>query len=102
MPKQVPPPAGLRASREQRRAEAEQRKAEAKVKRDHEKRVRELEMHILSLEGRQREITAELEKPETYERGGAAMELNREMLALTDELQRVTVEWEALAETATV
>ncbi len=30
------------------------------------------------------------------------MELNREMLALTDELQRVTAEWEALAEVATV
>jgi ATP-binding cassette subfamily F protein 3 len=90
--------AGLRETREQRRADAEQRKAEAKMKREQEKRVRELEMHILSLEGRQRELTVELEKPETYEAGGAAMELNRELLSLTTELERVTAEWEALAE----
>jgi ATP-binding cassette subfamily F protein 3 len=90
---------GLRESRQQRRAEAEQRKAEAKVKRDHEKRVRELEMHIMSLEGRQRELTAELEKPETYEAGGTAMELNRELLSVTAELERLTKEWEALAAT---
>jgi ATP-binding cassette subfamily F protein 3 len=91
------PAPSLREVRGQRRAEAEQRKAEAKAKRDHEKRVRELEMHILSLEGRQRELTAELEKPETYEKGGAAMDLNREMLSVTDELERCTREWEALA-----
>ncbi len=83
--------------REQRRAEAEQRKAEAKTQREHEKRVREVEMHILSLEGRQRELTAELEKPETYESGGAAMELNRELLSVTAEIERATHEWEALA-----
>lgn len=92
------PALGLREMREQRRAEAEQRKAEAKVKRDREKRVRELEMHILSLEGRQREVTAELEKPETYEAGGNAMELNRELLGLGKELERATAEWETLAE----
>ncbi|MGZ5019343.1 MAG: ABC-F family ATP-binding cassette domain-containing protein, partial [Chthoniobacterales bacterium] len=86
-PNIAPPVAeGLRETRERRRAEAEQRKAEAKVKRDHEKRLREIEMHILSLEGRQKELTAELENPETYERGGAAMELNRELLGLNDEL----------------
>lgn len=89
--------AGLRQTREQRRADAEQRKAEAKVKREQEKRARELEMHIMSLEGRQREITEELEKPETYEAGGAAMELNRELSSLTAELERTTSEWEALA-----
>ncbi|MFL6528924.1 MAG: ABC-F family ATP-binding cassette domain-containing protein [Chthoniobacterales bacterium] len=88
---------GLREMKQLRRAEAEQRKAEAKTKRDHEKRVREIEMHILSLEGRQRELTAELEKPETYEAGGAAMELNREMLSVTAEIERTTNEWEALA-----
>ena len=76
----------------------EQRKAEAKAKRDHEKRVREIEMHILSLEGRQRELTAELEKPETYDAGGAAMALNRELLSVTAEIERATKEWEALAE----
>jgi ATP-binding cassette subfamily F protein 3 len=88
---------GMRESREQRRADSEQRKAEAKLKRDHEKKVRDLEMQILKLEGRQKELTAELEKPETYERGGAAIQLNRELLTVTEDLERVTGEWEKLA-----
>jgi ATP-binding cassette subfamily F protein 3 len=87
---------GMRESREQRRADSEQRKAEAKIKRDHDKRVRDLEMQILKLEGRQKELTEELEKPETYERGGAATQLNRELLAITADLQRLTAEWEKL------
>jgi len=88
---------GMRESREQRRADSEQRKAEAKLKRDHEKRVRDLEMQILKLEGRQKELTEELEKPETYERGGAATQLNRELQAVTTDLERLTAEWEKLA-----
>jgi ATP-binding cassette subfamily F protein 3 len=87
---------GMRESREQRRADSEQRKAEAKIKRDHEKRVRDLEMQILKLEGRQKELTEELEKPETYERGGAATQLNREFQAVSADLQRLTKEWETL------
>jgi ATP-binding cassette subfamily F protein 3 len=90
-------PTGMRASREQRRAEAEQRKTDARSKREHEKRVHEIEMRIATLEARQSELTAELEKAETYERGGTAMELNRELLGVTDELARLTREWEALA-----
>jgi ATP-binding cassette subfamily F protein 3 len=89
---------GMRESREQRRADSEQRKAEAKIKRDHDKRVRDLEMQILKLEGRQKELTEELEKPETYERGGAATQLNRELLAISADLERLTAEWEKLGE----
>jgi ATP-binding cassette subfamily F protein 3 len=88
----------MRESREQRRAAAEQRKAEAKIKRDREKTVRDLEMQILKLEGRQKELTEELEKPETYERGGAATQLNRELLIITGDLERLTGEWEKLGE----
>src|SRR5581483_2165566 len=87
---------GMREMREQKRAEAEQRKAEAKVKRDREKRVRDLEMHILGLETRQKQIAAELEKPETYQTGGAAMQLNRELMTLNEDVERLTREWEAL------
>jgi ATP-binding cassette, subfamily F, member 3 len=88
---------GMRESREERRAASEQRKVEAKIKRDREKKVRDLEMQILKLEGRQKELTEELEKPETYERGGAATQLNRELLTITADLERLTVEWEKLA-----
>jgi ATP-binding cassette subfamily F protein 3 len=87
---------GMRESREQRRAESEQRKTEARLKRDHEKKVRDLEMQILKLEGRQKELTEELERPETYERGGAATQLNRELAAVSSDLERLTAEWEKL------
>jgi ATP-binding cassette subfamily F protein 3 len=87
---------GMRETREQRRAEAEERKSLAKTKREHEKRVRDLEMQILKLEGRQKELTEELEKPETYEAGGAATSLNRELSAVTADMERLTKEWESL------
>jgi ATP-binding cassette subfamily F protein 3 len=93
---------GMRETRELRRAEADQRKALAKTKRDHEKRLRDLEMQILNLEGRQKELTEELEKPETYEAGGAAMNLNRELQAVTDDMERLTKEWESLGVKASV
>ena len=80
----------------------EQRKAEAKLKRDHEKKVRDLEMQILKLEGRQRELTQELEKPESYEPGGPAMQLNRDLQAVTADLERLTAEWEGMAATQAV
>lgn len=89
------PAAGMRESREQRRADAEKRKADAKIKREQEKHVHELEMQIATLEGRQKELTSELEKPETYDAGGAVMELNRELLGVSEELARLTTQWEA-------
>jgi ATP-binding cassette subfamily F protein 3 len=96
----APQKTGMRETREQRRAAAEDRKAEAKIKRDRETRVRDLEMQILKLEGRQKELTEELEKPETYERGGSATVLNRELQAVTADMERLTAEWEKLGEPA--
>jgi ATP-binding cassette subfamily F protein 3 len=86
---------GLRETREARRVEADRRKVEAKAKREHEKRLHDLERQILSLEGRQKELTAELEKPDTYNAGGGVMQLNRELLAVTEDLARVTEKWES-------
>ncbi len=88
---------GMREQREQRRAEAEARKAQAAARRDLERRVQALEMRILSLEGRQKSLTEELEKPESYAAGGNAMQLNRDLSAVTDELAQVTADWEKLA-----
>jgi hypothetical protein len=41
-----------------------------------------------------------LEKPETYDRGGAATQLNRELQAVTIDMERLTAEWEKLGEPA--
>ena len=47
---------------------------------------------------RKKELSVELEKPETYAAGGAAMQLNRDLLVVTEEIERITTEWESLAE----
>ncbi len=84
---------GLKEMKELRRAEAEQRKAIAKAKRDKEKRVTDLEMQIATLEGRQRDLTAQLEDPAAYEAGGKAIALNRELGSVATELARLNDEW---------
>jgi ATP-binding cassette subfamily F protein 3 len=91
------PRAGLREQKERKRIEAEQRKAAARERREKERIVSELEMRIVALEGRQRELATALEDPAAYEKGGAAMELNRELLAVAEDLTRLTAEWEEAA-----
>ena len=84
---------GLKEMKELRRAEAETRKAVAKEKRDREKRVTDLEMQIATLEGRQKELAAQLEDPAAYEPGGNAMALNRELATVAADLERLSQEW---------
>jgi ATP-binding cassette subfamily F protein 3 len=87
-------PGGLREQKEQKRVEAEARKALAKIRRENEKRVHDLEMQIATMEGRQKELAAELEDPAAYEQGGRAVAVNRELAAVTHELERLTKGWE--------
>lgn len=94
-------PGGLREQKELKRAESEARKALAKIRREGEKRVHDLEMQIAALEGQQRQLAAELEDPAVYESGGRAVAINRELAAVTHELERLTAGWEkATAELA--
>jgi hypothetical protein len=51
-------------------------------------------MHIAALEGEQKELAIELEDPAVYEVGGRAVAINRELSAVSDELARLTIEWE--------
>jgi ATP-binding cassette subfamily F protein 3 len=80
----------------QKRLEAEQRQARSKAKKEQQQAVHLLEKKIQDLEKRQAEITAELEKPETYQ-GGKAMDLNREFRHNADEIARLTPQWEKAA-----
>ena len=43
------------------------------------------------------ELTSELEKPETYEKPGAALHVNRKLTAVMENLRRLTAEWEQAA-----
>jgi ATP-binding cassette subfamily F protein 3 len=90
----APRAGGLRAQKAQRRLQAEARNAIARGKREKEKQVQALEMKIAALEGQQRELVAALEDPAAYQAGGRAVALNRELSAVTDDLSRLTKEWE--------
>lgn len=83
--------------KEQRRREAEARQARSRHLKGQRKIVADLEKRIQALEERQTEISAELEKPETYQNGGQAMQLNREFSHNADELVEITPQWEAAA-----
>jgi ATP-binding cassette subfamily F protein 3 len=87
---------GSRKQKEQKRLEAEARNAIAKARREKEKRVHELETKIAALEGQQKKLTAALEDPATYTPGGQAVEINRDLSALSHDLARLTAEWESV------
>jgi hypothetical protein len=59
--------------------------------------VQNLEQEIQSLEARQKEIVAELERPETYDKPGAAVAITRELLSIQEQLGELTPRWEAEA-----
>lgn len=84
--------------KEQKRLEAEGRQARAKERRDLQKQVAELEAEITKLEVREKELVAELEDPETYNRPGQAMAVNRELQDLHVRLPALQADWEQAAE----
>ena len=84
---------GIFKTREQKRAEAEARKEIARVRRSHQEVIDRLEGEIMRLENLQSTIHAQLELPETYEKGSLAMELNRELIGIADSLERLNREW---------
>ncbi|MDP2136948.1 MAG: ABC-F family ATP-binding cassette domain-containing protein [Candidatus Didemnitutus sp.] len=59
--------------------------------------VGKFEQRVSELETKQNELTAELEKPETYTQAGSAQHLNRELSTTVDLLHAATVEWEKAA-----
>jgi ATP-binding cassette subfamily F protein 3 len=81
-------------TKEQKRAEAEARAARSAPLRAARARVSALEREISHLEKQQAELTAALEAPETYSEPGKAQNLNRELSATVDRLQRATEQWE--------
>ena len=83
--------------REQKRLEAEQRQARSRERQAQKQVVNRLEKEIAVLESRQAELTAALEKPETYEKSGAAQHINRELTDVMESLKRLTAEWEQAA-----
>ena len=80
--------------KEQKRIEAAQRQAKSDQRKALEKRVKDLEAEIARLEARDKEIVLLLERPESYEPGGAAAQLNRELGGIHSRLPRLHEDWE--------
>jgi ATP-binding cassette subfamily F protein 3 len=93
----VPTESSASSRKEQKRLEAEQRQARSRERKAQQQLVHQLEKEIQELESRQAEIVAELELPETYEKPGRAMELNRELVDIQQRLADLAPEWEQQA-----
>jgi ATP-binding cassette subfamily F protein 3 len=85
---------GALSRKGQKRLEAEERNARSRKRNAQQQIVYKLEKQIQELEARQAELTAELEKPETYERGGRALEINRELMDIHEDVAALTPQWE--------
>jgi ATP-binding cassette subfamily F protein 3 len=83
--------------KEQKRFEAEERQARSRERKTHEAAVARLETEIQQLEARQKELTADLENPASYQKPGAAQQLNRDWLEIADRLKRLGQQWEQAA-----
>ena len=83
--------------KDQKRLEAEQRQARSNKLKGQRQIVHQLEKKILELEQRQAELTAELEKQETYDTPGRAHHINRELVHIQHDLAAMTPRWEAEA-----
>ena len=83
--------------KDQKRFEAEQRQARSRERRAQQEIVNRLETEIQELEIRKTEIIAELERPETYEKAGHALKINRELAGIQHHLGELTLEWEQRA-----
>jgi ATP-binding cassette subfamily F protein 3 len=83
--------------KEQKRLEAEARNARSGRRKAQQQVVQQLEQRIQELERQQTAFTADLEKPETYEAPGRAVQINRNLVATQDELAELTAQWETEA-----
>lgn len=86
-----------RERREQKRLAAEQRQARYRERKVHEDTVHQLEKDIGTMESRQAELVAALERPETYQDSRQAVEINLELKDLQERLQQATADWESAA-----
>jgi ATP-binding cassette subfamily F protein 3 len=84
-------------NKDQKRIDAEERQARYRKRKTHQEAVTRLEAEIERLEARQKELTAELENPATYEKGGGAMQLNREWQENAERLKLLGQDWEQAA-----
>ena len=88
---------GMREVREARKRESADRAARAKALREKQKALAAAEAKVLALEGKQTELTVAMEGPEPYQNPSLALQLNRELMHVQEQLAEANAAWEALA-----
>ncbi len=96
-PPAAAPPGPKSRDKEQKRLEAEERQARSRERKTHQTAVARLEAEIQQLEARQKDLTADLENPASYEKPGAALQLNRDWLEIAERLKLLGQQWEQAA-----
>ena len=93
-------PGSASRNREQKRLEADARQLRSRARKELEQELAALEERILGLESRQKELATSLEQPDVYENSARAMQVNKELKSVTEELQSLSPEWERLVHVA--
>jgi ATP-binding cassette subfamily F protein 3 len=84
--------------KEQKRLEADARLLRSRARKELEQELSAIEERILGLEFRQKELATSLEQPEVHEDSGRAMQVNKELKSVTEELRALSPEWERLVD----
>jgi ATP-binding cassette subfamily F protein 3 len=90
----VPKAVSTVKTKEQKRREAEERQAVSVARKKAQAHLEDIERQIAESEKRHKEIVGDMEKPETYADGNAAVRLNRELVEITDRLDKLNESWE--------
>ena len=93
-------PAAASRNREQKRLEADARQVRSRARKDIERELSALEERILLLEFREKELATSLEQPEIHEDSARAMEVNKELKSVIEELRSLSPQWERLVDVA--
>jgi ATP-binding cassette subfamily F protein 3 len=81
-------------TKEQKRREAEERQAVSAARKTAQAHLDDIERQIAALEARHKELVAKLESPETYQPGGDAAKLNRELGEHAAKMAALNEAWE--------
>jgi len=88
-------------TREEKRAESEARQVRNRERKAFTDRVQALESEVARLEAEEKSLTAKLEDPATYDNPALALQINRDLTAVSDALEKTTADWEKAAEALT-
>ena len=81
-------------TKEQKRKEAEERQAVSAARKQAQAKLEKIEKEIATLEQQHKELVAKLESPETYQAGGDAVRLNRELAENSRKQEELNEAWE--------